>query len=62
MALFVSLYLIAYGIVMAGPIEFLNWLLPGASDLAASIIQPIFIGVPTIALLVFFPDGRAIPR
>jgi hypothetical protein len=62
MALFVSFYLIAYGIVMAGPIEFLDGVLPGAAETAVRLIQPVFLGVPTIVLLVLFPDGRPVPR
>jgi hypothetical protein len=62
MALFVSFYLIAYGIVMAGPLEFLEGVVPGASDFAIGFIQPFFFGLPTIALLVFFPDGRTVPH
>lgn len=62
MALFVSFYLIGYGIVIAGPVEFLEVVLPGAADFSVRFAQPLLFGVPTVALLVFFPDGRAVPR
>jgi hypothetical protein len=62
MALFVSFYLMGYGIILAGPLELLEGAVPGASGFAIQFIQPIFFGIPTVALLVLFPDGRAVPR
>jgi hypothetical protein len=62
MALFVSFYLLAYGVLLAGPLENLNEAFPGAAELAVGVIQPIFFLVPTVALIVLFPDGRAVPR
>lgn len=61
MALFVSFYLLMYGIVQAGPLERLDALIPGMSYLATTFIQPILFIWPTIALWVLFPNGRFVP-
>jgi hypothetical protein len=61
MALFVSFYLMAYGIVMSGPLENLNPLFPGASDLAVGLVQPILLAAPTVWLMFLLPDGRFVP-
>jgi hypothetical protein len=61
MALFVSFYVLSYGVVMAGPLEYLAPLFPAAQDITLWIIQPAFLTVATVALIVLFPDGRAIP-
>jgi hypothetical protein len=61
MALFVSFYLLAYGIVMAGPLERLDVLVPGSAALALTVLQPGLFTWPTVALLVLFPTGRFVP-
>lgn len=61
MALFVSFFLLIYGIAQAGPLERLDALIPGLSYLAITVIQPILLTWPTIALLVLFPNGRCVP-
>jgi hypothetical protein len=61
MALFLSFYLLIFGIAQAGPLERLDTLIPGLSYLAVTIIQPILLTWPTIALLVLFPNGRCVP-
>ncbi|GAC1431592.1 MAG: hypothetical protein NVSMB65_05100 [Chloroflexota bacterium] len=60
MALFVSFYLLVYGVVYAGPLERLDALLPGASALA--LTAQTLLTAPAIALLLLFPDGRCVPR
>lgn len=62
MALFVSFYLLVYGIVFAGPLERLALLVPGADLLATDVLQPILFVVPTLALLALFPNGRFVPN
>lgn len=62
MALFVSFYLISYGAILAGPLEFLGPLLPWLGDFTVGVVQPIFFALPTIAMMVLFPNGRPIPR
>ncbi len=62
MALFVSFYLLAYGTVLAGPLEYLEPLLPGIKQFAYWIAQPVFFAAPTVWLIILFPDGRPVPR
>ncbi len=61
MALFVSFYLLAYGTVLAGPLEYLEPLLPGIKQFIYWIVQPIFFAAPTVWLVILFPDGRPVP-
>jgi hypothetical protein len=61
MALYVSFYLLAFGAVLAGPLEMVDTLLPGASAVATNILQPILFTSPTIALFALFPTGRFVP-
>ena len=62
MVMFVSSYLLVYGIVLAGPLERLEVFYPGWPTLAVNVLQPLFFTTPTIALFALFPDGRFIPR
>jgi hypothetical protein len=62
MAMFISLYLLLYGIVMAGPLERVEAFYPGWPSLAVDVVQPLFFTTPTVALFVLFPDGRFVPR
>jgi hypothetical protein len=62
MVLFISSYLLAYGTVFAGPLEWAEDFYPGWPALAVAVIQPLLLTTPTIALLVLFPDGRLVPR
>src|SRR5918995_361786 len=59
--MFISSYLLLYGTIMAGPLEwaeafYLRW-----PSLAVDVVQPLFLTTPTIALFVLFPDGRFVP-
>src|SRR5918993_375410 len=61
MVMFISSYLLLYGTIMAGPLEwaeafYLRW-----PSLAVDVVQPLFFTTPTIALFVLFPDGRFVP-
>jgi hypothetical protein len=56
------LYLLLYGIVMAGPLERVEAFYPGWPSLAVDVVQPLFFTTPTVALFVLFPDGRYVPR
>jgi hypothetical protein len=60
MALFVSFYVMIYGIVFAGPLENLNPLFPGASAFAISRAQPLLL-TATVGLMILLPDGRPVP-
>ncbi len=71
-ALFVSFFLLAYGIIMAGPLEALHdfpSLFPGATSTNGSFLSTVQIlglqsalFVPTLVLFYLFPDGRFVPR
>jgi hypothetical protein len=61
MALYVSFYVMAYGVILSGPLENLNPLIPGASDLAVGLIQPALLAAPTVWLILLLPDGRPTP-
>src|SRR5215207_10995769 len=62
MVMFISLYLLVYGIVLAGPLERVEDFYPAWPSLAVDVVQPLFVTTPTIALIVLFPDGRFVPR
>lgn len=61
MALFVSYYLLGYGIVLAGPLDVLDALWPGTYEMTL-VAQAIFIPTPSMTLLFLFPSGRFVPR
>jgi hypothetical protein len=61
MVMFISSYLLLYGTIMAGPLEWAEAFYPGWPSLAIDVIQPLFLTTPTIALFVLFPDGRFVP-
>src|SRR5829696_464804 len=61
MVMFISSYLLAYGTVLAGPLERAEAFYPGWPTLAMDVVQPLFLTTPTIALFVLFPDGRFVP-
>jgi hypothetical protein len=71
-ALFVSFFLLAYGIIIAGPLEALHGfpsLFPGATltnELFLSTAQILGLQsalfVPTLVLFYLFPDGHFVPR
>jgi len=61
MVMFISSYLLLYGTIMAGPLEWAEAFYPGWPSLAVDVVQPLFLSTPTIALFVLFPDGRFVP-
>ena len=62
MALFLSFYLIGYGILMVGPLElFLPFWVPASGNLAL-ILQSMLFALPTIVLILIFPNGFFAPR
>jgi hypothetical protein len=61
MVMFISSYLLLYGTIMAGPLEWAEAFYPGWPSLAVDVVQPLFLTAPTIALFVLFPDGRFVP-
>ena len=62
MVVFISSYLLAYGTVFAGPLEWAERFYPWWPSLAIDVVQPLLLTTPTIALIVLFPDGRLVPR
>jgi hypothetical protein len=62
MVVFISSYLLAYGTVFAGPLEWAEGFYPWWPPLATEVVQPLLLTTPTIALIVLFPDGRPVPR
>jgi hypothetical protein len=60
MAMFISFYLIFYGIVMGGPLEALGYIL-GAPTSLGIVLQTVLITTPTLILFCIFPNGRFVP-
>jgi hypothetical protein len=62
MALFLSFFLLLYGIILAGPLEtFTLYWLPQSPDLGTHL-QSVLIPVPMLVLILIFPTGRFVPR
>jgi hypothetical protein len=61
MAMFISFFLIFYGIVMGGPLEALGYAL-GAPLSLGIVLQTVLITTPTLILFCIFPNGRFVPR
>jgi hypothetical protein len=62
MVVFTSSYLLLYGMIMAGPLEWAEDFYPAWPSLAVEELQPLLLTTPTVALIVLFPDGRFVPR
>jgi hypothetical protein len=62
MIMFISSYLLVYGTIMAGPLEWAEAFYPAWPTLAVDVVQPLFLTTPTVALFVLFPDGRFVPH
>src|SRR5215218_8869824 len=62
MVVFVSSYLLLYGTIMAGPLEWAEGYYPAWPELSVDVVQPLLLTTPTVALIVLFPDGRLVPR
>jgi len=60
--LFLAFYLLAHGILLAGPIEMLESFWPNVAWVNSFILLPIFAGPATATLIALFPDGRFVPR
>jgi hypothetical protein len=61
MALFVSFFLIAYGVIMSGPLESLEYLIFGKVGSISLYIQFFLLTTPLITLLLVFPSGKVVP-
>jgi hypothetical protein len=62
MVVFVSSYLLLYGTIMAGPLEWAEGYYPAWPALAVEVVQPLLLTTPTVALIVLFPNGTFVPR
>ena len=62
MVVFTSSYLLLYGAIMAGPLEWAEGFYPAWPSLAVEVFQPLLLTTPTVALVALFPDGRFVPR
>lgn len=61
MALLTSFFLLAYGVIMAGPFEALEPFLPGIAGFTQNVLIPGFVPL-SLLLFAVFPDGRFVPR
>lgn len=61
MALLTSFFLLAYGVILAGPFEALEPFISGASSFTQNILIPGFLPL-SLLLFTVFPDGRFVPR
>ena len=61
MALFVSFYVLGYGVIMAGPLEAISQFGQGEIMRLATLLQSTLM-MPTAALLFLFPNGHFVPR
>ena len=62
MVVFTSSYLLLYGTIIAGPLEWAEDFYPRWPSLAVDVMQPLLLTTPTVALVALFPDGRFVPR
>ena len=62
MALYLAFYLLLYGILFVGPLEhFMPYWFPATGDLALQL-QSVAFGLPTLILVLIFPNGQFMPR
>jgi signal transduction histidine kinase len=61
MPVFLSFFLVLYGIAIAGPLEAIYPFWPSLSDLEFGLIIASLLGPAFVTLFVLFPDGQFIP-
>lgn len=61
MALFLSFYLMVYGVMAVGLVRFLEPTVPGAAASVAAMVFTLIIFPANYYLFVLFPDGRFVP-
>lgn len=61
MAMYVSFYLLVYGVVAAGPLGMLDGLRP-MTESVAILAEVVLLTTPTITLFFIFPTGQFVPR
>jgi signal transduction histidine kinase len=62
MALFLSYFLLVYGVVLAGPLASLESIWPGMGIIALNVMAPILFAPLLVAFLSIFPNGRFVPH
>jgi len=62
MAVFVSFYLLGYGVIMGGSLEALNAFQPGKFSSLVVAIQSALFTTPFMFIFCLFPSGRFVPR
>lgn len=62
MGIFLSFFLLAHGILFAGPIEMLEPIWPNAAWVNSFVLLPLLYMPASVALVGLFPDGRFVPR
>ena len=61
MALYLSYFLLAYAIILAGPLEIIEAYELATPGVAARYAQPIMVAAPNIVLFCIFPNGKFQP-
>ena len=61
MALYLSFFLLGYGIVLAGPLEAIGSYQPLIAQATMRYGQPILVAAPVVVLFCIFPNGRFQP-
>ncbi len=61
-ALFLSYFLLVYGVVEAGVLASLEPLWPGAAPFTYGIVQPVLFAPLLVAFLCIFPTGHLVPH
>ena len=59
-SILVSYFLLIFGVVMAGPLEHLEFIIPGSHEFAY-LMQGLLLATPLFALLMLFPNGKFVP-
>ncbi len=62
MAVFVSFYLLFTGVALNGPLELMEFYIPGIAVFTTDILTAFLGATLSITLLCLFPDGRFIPH
>ena len=62
MAVFVSFYMLFAGIVTTGPLELMEYFVPGIALFTTDVLTTFASTTLAVVLLCLFPDGRFVPR
>ncbi|HVP22173.1 MAG TPA: histidine kinase [Anaerolineaceae bacterium] len=62
MALFVSFFLLGFGVILGGPMEAIDAFKPGNWASLVLVIQSAVITIPFMLIFFLFPNGKFVPR